>query len=123
MNRFAHLCEAEHVTILLGTCPWCREPILRGSRRDDGCSHVERFAAWLRSNGIQITEQRLALVKLLATVHGPFDADWLLKQLPSKGEAEYVPRPSVYRTLVELVESGLMSKSEADGRTLYQWEA
>ena len=66
------------------------------------------------------TEQRRALIKIVFSEHEHFDADQLIERLPGKGMAGYVSRPTVYRTLNEFVDAGLLKKFDLDGRSVYE---
>ncbi|HMP80740.1 MAG TPA: transcriptional repressor, partial [Pirellulaceae bacterium] len=44
----------------------------------------------------------------------------LLAQLPRRGQSGYVSRPTVYRTLAEFVDAGLLRKLELGGRSVYE---
>ena len=66
------------------------------------------------------TEQRRILVEHVFNRHDHFDADQLMEQLPRRGEAGHVSRPTVYRTLNEFVDAGLLRKFELDGRAVYE---
>ncbi len=83
-------------------------------------SPQERFGDFLQSRGMRQTEQRKNLLNLVFSEHEHFDADQLLERLPSKGELGYVSRPTVYRTLGEFVDAGLLRKFELDGRSVYE---
>ena len=52
--------------------------------------------------------------------HEHFDADQLIDQLPRRGEPNYVSRPTVYRTLKEFVDAGLLRRFELNGRSVYE---
>lgn len=80
----------------------------------------ERFEEYLQSRGMRNTDQRRLLVEHVFSRHDHFDADTLLDQLPRKGEEGYVSRPTVYRTLSEFVDAGLLRKFELDGRAVYE---
>ncbi len=80
----------------------------------------ERFEEYLQSRGMRNTEQRRILVEHVFNHHEHFDADTLIDQLPSKGSSGYVSRPTVYRTLSEFVDAGLLRKFELDGRAVYE---
>ena len=80
----------------------------------------QRFEEFLQSRGMRNTEQRRLLVKHVFSRHEHFDADTLIDQLPSKGEEGYVSRPTVYRTLNEFVDAGLLRKFELDGRAVFE---
>lgn len=81
---------------------------------------LERFEEYLQTKGMRITEQRRTLVEHVFSHHEHFDADTLIQQLPHKGEPGYVSRPTVYRTLNEFVDAGLLRKFELDGRSVYE---
>ncbi len=83
-------------------------------------SPEERFEEYLQSRGMRQTEQRRTLLKFVFTQHDHFDADQLIARLPTKGEEGYVSRPTVYRTLNEFVDAGLLRRFELDGRAVYE---
>ena len=83
-------------------------------------SAQDRFAEYLQSRGMRNTGQRRRLVDHVFSTHEHFDADNLIEKLPRKGEAGYVSRPTVYRTLNELVDAGLLRKFELAGRAVYE---
>jgi Fur family ferric uptake transcriptional regulator len=80
----------------------------------------QRFEEYLQSRGKRLTEQRRTLVDHIFTRHEHFDADELIESLVKVGMQRRVSRPTVYRTLRELVEAGLLRKiMELDGRAVY----
>ncbi len=81
---------------------------------------VERFEEYLLSRGLRKTEQRRFLVEQVFSHHEHFDADQLIDQLPRKGEENHVSRPTVYRTLKEFVDAGLLRRFELNGRSVYE---
>jgi Fur family transcriptional regulator, ferric uptake regulator len=80
----------------------------------------QRFEEYLQHRGMRNTEQRRTLVEHIFAHHQHFDADQLIEQLPAKGEPGYVSRPTVYRTLAEFVDAGLLRKFELAGRAVYE---
>lgn len=80
----------------------------------------ERFEEYLLSRGLRKTQQRTFLVEQVFSRHEHFDADQLIEQLPRKGEDNYVSRPTVYRTLKEFVDAGLLRRFELNGRSVYE---
>jgi len=80
----------------------------------------QRFEEFLQSRNKRNTDQRRALIDQVFARHEHFDADTLLEDLPRKGEEGYVSRPTVYRTLAEFVEAGLLREFELDGRKVYE---
>lgn len=88
---------------------------------DVALTPMQRFEEYLKSKGKRITQPRRILVDHVFSQHAHFDADGLIDELShqSKG-ADRVSRPTVYRTLNELVESGLLRKMEIGGRAVYE---
>ena len=80
----------------------------------------ERFVEYLQSRGMRVTQQRLALVEHVFSRHEHFDADQLMEQLPGTGQEGHVSRPTVYRTLGEFVDAGLLRKFVLNGRAVYE---
>jgi len=75
----------------------------------------ERFEEYLQSRGLRQTDQRRFLVDLVFSRHEHFDADMLIDNLPRKGQAGYVSPATVYRTLKEFVDAGLLNSFQLDG--------
>lgn len=88
---------------------------------DVALSPMERFEEYLKSKGKRITQPRRILIEHVFSHHEHFDADALIDELShqSKG-SDRVSRPTVYRTLNELVEAGLLRKMEIGGRAVYE---
>jgi Fur family ferric uptake transcriptional regulator len=83
-------------------------------------SPQERFEEYLQSRGKRITQQRRSLVDYVFRRHDHFDADELIDHLSrQKGDGK-VSRPTVYRTLNELVEAGLLRRMTLTGRCVYE---
>ncbi len=80
----------------------------------------QRFNDYLQSRGMRNTEQRRSVLEYVFKEHDHFDADQLMDRLPAKGETGYVSRPTVYRTLGEFVDAGLLRKFVLDGRSVYE---
>ena len=79
-----------------------------------------RFEEYLQSRGMRNTQQRRNLLQLVYASHDHFDADMLIEQLPDQGKPGYVSRPTIYRTLIEFVDAGLLRRFELDGRAVYE---
>jgi Fur family transcriptional regulator, ferric uptake regulator len=103
-------------------------PAQEGSSTGDGSlgsvpvsmSPQERFEEYLQRRGQRNTEQRRFLIERVFSHHEHFDADQLMEQLPRKGHPNYVSRPTVYRTLKEFVDAGLLRSFELNGRAVYE---
>jgi len=83
-------------------------------------SPQERFAEYLQSKEKRITQQRRILVDHVFKRHDHFDAEELILNLSQQKEGLKVSRPTVYRTLNELVESGLLRRINLGGRAVYE---
>lgn len=79
----------------------------------------QRFDEFLRSKGKRTTQQRRTLVDEVFRRHEHFDAEDLIRHLDSIGERG-VSRPTIYRTLSELVDAGLLRGMVLGGRTVYE---
>jgi Fur family ferric uptake transcriptional regulator len=80
----------------------------------------ERFAEFLQARGKRITRQRLTIVDHVASRHEHFDAEQLLADLRQTPDGSRASRPTVYRTLAEMVDAGLLHKMVLDGRAVYE---
>ena len=81
---------------------------------------IERFEEYLQSRGMRMTQPRRILVDHVFSHHEHFDADALIDQLSPKGTEGHVGRATVYRTLKEFVDAGLLRKFVLDGRAVYE---
>jgi len=82
----------------------------------------ERFAEFLRAAGKRLTSQRRWIVEQVFSHHDHFDADELMGHLAELISQRKLSRPTVYRTLAELVEAGLLRKMTLGGRSVYEHE-
>jgi Fur family transcriptional regulator, ferric uptake regulator len=80
----------------------------------------QRFDEYLQSRGKRATQQRRLILQQVFSQHEHFDADDLLAQLMKSGAGRKVSRPTVYRTLVELVEAGLLREMPLAGRRVFE---
>lgn len=83
-------------------------------------SPLARFEEYLQSRGKRVTQQRRYLVEQIAKRHEHFDADQLILELNRKAQGRHVSRPTVYRTLSEMVEAGLLRTMVLGGRAVYE---
>lgn len=93
-----------------------------GESLPTGRSVEDRFADFLQSRGMRQTRQRQIMLRIAFSQPGHFSAENLLDQLPGQGQPGHVSRPTVYRTLSEFVEAGLLRKFELEGRSVYEQE-
>ena len=81
---------------------------------------LERFREFLDSRGKRLTPQRQIVLEKIFENHDHFEADDLVEAI-AYGESDVrVSRPTVYRTLNELVASGLLRKLSVGGRSVYE---
>lgn len=80
----------------------------------------ERFDEFLQARGKRITKQRRVIVDQVYQRHEHFDAEQLIDLIRSTPEGGRASRPTVYRTLTEMVEAGLLKKMVLDGRAVYE---
>ena len=83
---------------------------------------AERFGQFLARHGKRITQQRRLIVDTVFSHHDHFDADELIEHLKELIARRKVSRPTVYRTLSELVEAGMLRKMSLGGRSVYEHE-
>jgi Fur family ferric uptake transcriptional regulator len=83
-------------------------------------SPQDRFAEYLQTRGLRQTEQRKFLTDQVFSRHTHFDADELIERLPRRGQPNYVSTATVYRTLREFVDAGLLRSFQLDGRTVFE---
>lgn len=81
---------------------------------------LARYEEFLQSRGLRNTQQKKFLLEQVFNRHEHFDADQLIDQMPSRGDSNYVSRPTVYRTLKEFVDAGLLHRFELDGRSMFE---
>jgi len=83
---------------------------------------AERFFQFLRAAGKRATRQKQLIVDQIFSHHDHFDADELLEHLRPLVAQHRVSRPTVYRTLTELVEAGMLRKMALGGRNVFEHE-
>lgn len=81
---------------------------------------AQRFEEFLQLRGMRMTEQRRLLLDHVFQRHEHFDVEELILQLPRRNQPGHVSRPTVYRTLNEFVDAGLLRRFELDGRAVYE---
>lgn len=89
-------------------------------RIDVASTPLQRFEEFLQSRGMRTTQQRRYLVDHVFSRHQHFDAEQLIAQLPPSGQPGHVSRPTVYRTLNEFVDAGLLRKFVLNGRAVFE---
>lgn len=82
-------------------------------------SPQERFREYLQSRGKRATQQRQVIVEGVFSRHEHFNADELCELL-ARSSSSKVSRPTVYRTLEQLVDAGLLRQMDLAGRRVYE---
>jgi Fur family ferric uptake transcriptional regulator len=81
---------------------------------------AQRFAEFLAGRGKRLTQQRRLIVEQVFSHHDHFDADELIEHLQGLIAQRRLSRPTVYRTLSELVEAGMLRKMVFEARGVYE---
>lgn len=82
-------------------------------------AEIQRFATFLRTQGLKMTSERGALVSEICSTHYHFEADELLLKLKDKDIK--ISRATVYRTLDLLVRCGMVRRVHL-GEDHYHYE-
>jgi len=83
-------------------------------------AQVELFIAFLRHKKLKVTQERLALVREVFASKGHFEAEDLQIRLRARGQR--VSKPTIYRTLPLLIESGVLRPSYLSGERQTYYE-
>ncbi len=81
---------------------------------------MARFEEFLQSKGKRITRPRRVIVEEVFRQHDHFDAEGLIVHLQTVDPQRKASRPTVYRTLRELVNAGLLREMTLGGRAVYE---
>jgi Fur family transcriptional regulator, ferric uptake regulator len=81
---------------------------------------VDLFAQFLEGRGKRLTRQRRLIVEQVFSHHDHFDADELMEHLQNFLAQRSLSRPTIYRTLAELVEAGMLRAMALGGRNVYE---
>jgi Fur family transcriptional regulator, ferric uptake regulator len=79
-----------------------------------------RFAEFLEGRSKRFTSQRRLIVEQVFSHHDHFDAEELIEHLQPLMAKRRLSRPTIYRTLGELVEAGMLRVMELGGRNVYE---
>jgi Fur family transcriptional regulator, ferric uptake regulator len=83
-------------------------------------TQVEHFIGYLREKKLKVTQERLALVREILATKGHFEAEDL--QIRMRTQGSRVSKPTIYRTLPLLIESGLLRPSFLTGERQTYYE-
>jgi Fur family ferric uptake transcriptional regulator len=73
-------------------------------------SPADKFREYLATRGKRLTRERETIVEEVYSSHDHFDTDQLVNRLSNRTDGKRVSRATVYRTLLDLVEAGLLRK-------------
>ncbi len=81
----------------------------------------QRFEEFLQKEAKRLTRQRKLILEQVYSRHEHFDADELVAALQKEGGGPKPSRPTVYRTLQQMVDAGLLRKmATIRGREIYE---
>jgi Fur family ferric uptake transcriptional regulator len=80
---------------------------------------INRFQTFLGTQGLRLTRERIALVRVIFSTHYHFEADELLLKMKQAGVK--ISRATIYRTLELLVKSGMVRRVHL-GEDHYHYE-
>jgi Fur family ferric uptake transcriptional regulator len=83
---------------------------------------LERFQQFLEKCGKRFTKQRRLIVEQVFSHHDHFDAEELIEHLHPLLASRKLSRPTIYRTLSELVDAGLIRKLTLGTRSIFEHE-
>ena len=81
---------------------------------------MERFEEFLQTRNMRITQQRREILQHVFAKHDHFDVDELLDTLKQDAKIGKIGRATVYRTLKQLVDAGLLREMVLGGRSVYE---
>lgn len=84
-------------------------------------SPVEKFKEFLTTRGKRLTQERDIIVKEIFSDHEHFDVNEIVARLDKPRDGRRVSRATVYRTIEQLEEAGLIRKvARANDREVYE---
>ncbi len=88
---------------------------------DVAVSPENKFREYLMTQGKRLTTERETIVREVFASHEHFDADQLVSRLSQRTDGKRVSRSTVYRTLTQLVEAGLLrAVARPNDREVYE---
>jgi len=82
-------------------------------------SPFERFERYLRQNGGRMTPQRRLILLHIVGENARFKAEELIRYFHTHETPVRVARATIYRTLMELTDCGLLRHENIDGHSFY----
>lgn len=88
---------------------------------DVAVSPASKFREYLATRGKRLTPERAIIVEEVFSSHEHFDPDQLIARLTQRQDGRRVSRSTVYRTLTDLDEAGLLRKvARNNDRDIYE---
>jgi len=88
---------------------------------DVAVSPADRFREYLATQGMRLTPERAAIVEEVFSYHEHFDKEQLVVRVAQRTDGRRVSRSTVYRTLKQLEEAGLLRKvARTNDRDVYE---
>lgn len=82
---------------------------------------AEKYREFLATKGLRMTRERSIIIEEVFDTHEHFDADQLVERLARRDDSRRVSRSTIYRSLTQLEEAGLIRKIARQGdRDLYE---
>ena len=89
--------------------------------KDVAVSPEEKFHEFLATRGKRLTQERDIIVREIFSDHEHFDVDEIVARLDKPQDGRRVSRATVYRTIGQLEEAGLIRKvARANDREVYE---
>lgn len=89
--------------------------------KDVAVSPEEKFREFLATRGKRLTQERDIIVREVFADHEHFDVDEIVARLDRPQDGRRVSRATVYRTIAQLEEAGLIRKvARANDREVYE---
>lgn len=91
------------------------------SALDVTISPVEKLREFLGTRSRRLTQEKALIVEEVFASHEHFDADQLITRMTSRKDVNRVSRATVYRTLTDLEDAGLIRKvAHINDRKVYE---
>lgn len=88
---------------------------------DVAVSPEEKFREYLATKGQRMTRERAIFVEEVFASHEHFDAEQLIQRIAARKDNRRVSRSTIYRTLRQLEEAGLIRKvARQDEKDVYE---
>jgi Fur family ferric uptake transcriptional regulator len=80
---------------------------------------LERFAAFIAKQGKSPTPEKAVVAEVAVSMNAPFGVDQLVSEMSGRTDGRRVSRATVYRTLLYMVEAGILEQRSIADRTVF----